>query len=655
MSTQNSETLKLYKNNYLYNGSRYQFLMTGRNDNQTFEQFLGTPDYEKTVYYKSISEPIPIKEFIKDVDQYTYGSITNDGKTYYFFVDNISTDSYGKTLIDYTIDWWTTNWQYINKIKGHIIRCQNKPNYMPQPFTPLKTTYSYQRLGSISKKGCIMFTYIPSTNNVQSYISLGILELTDNNIALVQNGYWYQKFKLAGADIKDCFIVPIISAEDVANRDITIEEIEVNTSEVSGDRFVDKLVNSFNQRFQGFNARDVFQNYRTYLNSLGETSPTLPFTPQNMNIKVFDVATNKWYTLAREDVWVQNNPLLIITPYSELPPYSTPPISSEHREYRWHYWEVNVDESEYSYKKVNVTSYIEDGIAYYEGYYLSLNDDIPDTYSFQITDLDITSNEKYVMGIQDWNSDIIWECPYGITVSSFTVRLLTGLSHVMLEFIPNGSDTNGNKITGAGFSYDCRHPALFTDSYQDYVLKNRDYDIEMRRIQSNRQELQAWVSTAENIGFGYAFGDTPGAVSAGVGGIIEAVSTRVLNNYYDPKIQKQYDERYKRMTDQISIVGDSITNVVNEITKGLLKIYTLTMDDSTQNRMKKDIELNGFYCDETNDDFSTLFTELPKTDASLNYTVRPVIQADNIIIEGACNVIGKQQIVRRLMNGVEFI
>ena len=196
-------------------------------------------------------------------------------------------------------------------------------------------------------------------------------------------------------------------------------------------------------------------------------------------------------------------------------------------------------------------------------------------------------------------------------------------------------------ITGNGFVYDCRHPGLFLDSYQDYVLKNRDYDIEMRRIQSERQELQAWVSAAENIGFGAAFGQAQGAAAAGIGGMIEAVGTTFLNQYFDPKIQKATDNRYRLMTDQVSLVGDTITPL---FFRSSLYTFTLTMDTDSQTRMTNDITTNGYYSDE--------ITSTLKTDY---FASGRVIQVDSVVVEGACNVLGKQQVVRRLMNGVEFI
>lgn len=228
MSTANTEELKLYKNTYLYNGSRYQYLLHGNNAYQTFEQWLGTAPYNKPVYYKSISEPITIREYIDDCDEYTYGSITHHSKTYYFFVDGIFTDSYGVTTINYTIDWWTTNWFSINCTKAHLTRKPTKPQYMAQPHVPLSLTASQQAL---TDKYTIFATYIPSTTGVEqyeaqdqtkinelvqtdSYISYILLEGTTENLQKVAQGTWYQELRLAGSDIKDCFIVPFFELND---------------------------------------------------------------------------------------------------------------------------------------------------------------------------------------------------------------------------------------------------------------------------------------------------------------------------------------------------------------------------------------------------------------------------------------------------------
>ena len=269
--------------------------------------------------------------------------------------------------------------------------------------------------------------------------------------------------------------------------------------------------------------------------------------------------------------------------------------------------------------------------------------------------IDMLSNDREKNGIMDWNGNTIWEAPYRSYSRGFDIKLLYGISHIMLEFTPRGvayEEGLGSLITGKGFVYDCRHPGLFVDSYQDYILKNRDYDITMRKLQSDRQERQAWFSVAENAGFGMAFGSSVGLAAAGIGGVIESVGTTLLNNTFDPKIQAAKDKFYGRMTDQISLVGDSITNL--QYYKPFYK-YILKMDESNIERMKNDIEQNGYYCDEITDKLYTYFTDQKHLSADDPFTVNPVIQADNVVVEGACNVIGKHQVVKRLLDGVEFI
>ena len=210
MSTTNTETLKLYKNTKLYNGSRYQFYLTSRAS--AFQTFLGTPGYSKTVTYKSISEPITLNEHIKDCDEYTYGSITNEGKTYYFFVDTITTDAYKQTTITFTIDWWTTNWANINCTKAHLTRKHTKPGYMIQPISNLNQTITQE---SLTNNFSIWATYIPSGEDAQSFISYIILEGNVSNAIDVELGKWYQNIGISGSDIKDCFIVPFYSYTDL--------------------------------------------------------------------------------------------------------------------------------------------------------------------------------------------------------------------------------------------------------------------------------------------------------------------------------------------------------------------------------------------------------------------------------------------------------
>ena len=484
--------------------------------------------------------------------------------------------------------------------KGHIIRNKNtKPGYMAQPYSPLNTTCS---VSSLSSDYCIMFTYIPSNtqdNESQpSYICTGILEGTLDNISMVEQGYWYQQYGLAGADIKDCFMVPVYSYSDFSSPGLMFK---CDTIGITPDPLANNQINiALEKTFEFLNDSLSVDDY------------------------CWDVYTNKYYQY-QLDSGGQT-----VTWHEVDNPYST----AVYQEYICGNKRVYISEHQYQTieYKLKLTN-------------INTTGTIIRAKTKPITGLNITSNEINVKGIKDWNGNIIWECPYGVTITGFDTYLLLGLSHVMIEFEPTSSKFGNNLLTGRGFTYDCRHPGLFVDSYQDYVLKNRDYDIAMRQIQSEKQELQAWASTAENVGFGMAFGQGIGAVAAGIGGVIEAASTWLLNQHFDPKIQQQYDMRYSRMTDQISLIGDSITGVINCINQdiGLMQIYTLTMDSATQTRYNSDINTNGYYCDETTNNLQSLIAQ------------GNVVQADNVTVEGLICKEGRQQIVYRLQNGVEFI
>ena len=67
------------------------------------------------------------------------------------------------------------------------------------------------------------------------------------------------------------------------------------------------------------------------------------------------------------------------------------------------------------------------------------------------------------------------------------------------------------------------------------------------------------------------------------------------------------------------------------------------MDTATQTRYTNDVNTNGYYCDETTGNLQSLVVS------------GNVLQADNVTVEGLICKEGRQQIVYRLQNGVEFI
>ena len=318
VSTQNKEVLNLYRHPKLYNGSRFQFYQdANRTDYSTFDEYLldtedlptGVEHYQKDVYYKSISEPITINDSIPNCDEYTYGSITCDNKTYYFFVDGITTDAYKQTTINYTIDWWSTNWSKITCTTAHVIRKQERPLYMQQNYAPLNVWTQEQAL---TDKYTIFATYIPSTTDVKQYevdandkvnelvqtdsfISYILLEGTQENLQKVAQGTWYQELRLAGSDIKDCFIVPFFEISDFM--DSSLPPIFTINVESATDRWEAGVLP---QRHPGILFKAWYEKYNCYAGRSYD-SLYLDSTAYTGN----EIIYNEWSGMYYHPVWTE--------------------------------------------------------------------------------------------------------------------------------------------------------------------------------------------------------------------------------------------------------------------------------------------------------------------------------------------------------------
>ncbi len=531
----NQETLILYKNLYLYNGSRYKFYHNSRSypvwlkNNSKMVGGVAEEPFTRTVNFQSISEPITIGESIKNCDEYTYGSITNDGKTYYFFVDDISTDAFKMTKITYTIDWWSTNWNDINCTKARLIRYNgSKPQYMPQPFLPYSQSFIEVediKSGSVVssqtvKTGMFVFSFIDERGTTTpDRMMYGAFDITKETVDAVMKGTWQENCGIVDGNILGIFVVPLFTT----------------------DMLVD---------------------------------------------------------------WESSSQALTI-PYKMFSPID--------------------------------------------------NSSVPTT--FVTFTQPVTSTEQVSKGIIDWYGTPVWECPLDITVYGFYARLELGVTSCLIRLMPylkpltdsspNPELNYGSEVTGKGFCYSCRQATLFIDKGAEYDYRDRSFDKEMTRIQARRDNMMAFANFWENVGFGASFGGVKGAGAASVGGLIEEIATGESHKKFDPMIMDATRTHASQLQDIMSVVGDSISDLVDRIDRSrnpaVLIVYSKDMDDATKQIMNKDISTNGYYCNEITDNLKSLFG------------VNKIIVADNTVVEGACNLTGKRQVVERLMNGVEFI
>lgn len=285
---------------------------------------------------------------------------------------------------------------------------------------------------------------------------------------------------------------------------------------------------------------------------------------------------------------------------------------------------------------------------------------VPDKFEPYIEmDLDIgvtlKSDEQTKYYLKDWNSNLIWEAPYNYQFRYLHMVFCFGVTHFnirgMFDTVPTNSDYNMlNENVGPGFCYECRHVTLFVDSYSEYVMRMRDYDVESRRIQNSIEFDKGLVSTAEAAGYGFAFGGPFGAIASLAGGLVETFGTSIINNTYAPQIQRLEDRKHALMQDEMSIIGDSLTpwESAIRVKDGVLFsamncIVEIDMDDASKERMDNDIAVNGYHCDETVSDIDSLIS------------TGTIIQADNVVIEGTISSQYRNDIASRFERGIEFI
>ena len=230
----------------------------------------------------------------------------------------------------------------------------------------------------------------------------------------------------------------------------------------------------------------------------------------------------------------------------------------------------------------------------------------------------ITTTESSIYGVCDWNGNSIWECPYGVTIDSFYVQFSASVTHCQLRFSPIINDKHelANEVNGMGFTYECRHATIVIDTGEEYSWRDRSYDVSMRELQSEREEVQAVANFGENIGFGVAFGGKVGGAASAVGGGIESIATIVLNSIYNPQIQQLTDEHYDRMCDTMSVVGESLTPVY-QFDSDPIYLYMLPATSSDND-------------DDTATLFNTYFGSFPYTstpvsgDKAIKFWLKPI-------------------------------
>ena len=171
-------------------------------------------------------------------------------------------------------------------------------------------------------------------------------------------------------------------------------------------------------------------------------------------------------------------------------------------------------------------------------------------------DLIETTLPQRVNAIRDMRKNIVWRCPYGhsyyvheavlsvsATSATLTLRLTEGEDHQTIS-IP------------------CETVDIYSDSWKEYYYRLRDSDKALREI-GYQQNLLSGITGSLSGGVNGAIAGNTGSAGAvagavaGIGlGMVSAVGNYAISQYYDPKLQAQYDRQAIRQSDVLNLAGD---------------------------------------------------------------------------------------------------
>lgn len=232
---------------------------------------------------------------------------------------------------------------------------------------------------------------------------------------------------------------------------------------------------------------------------------------------------------------------------------------------------------------------VKDDFVTYDIYYspYRFNHIITDTIGFN--SLSSTLYERSV--IKDMRNNIVWTCPIGHTYTVNEARLIAnGTAVSVVISISEGNDKQLITIP-------CELMDVYVDSWREYLSRQRDSDKALRQI---GYESGAWQSGVSSLtgGINGAMSGSLAGSSAGLGavagiglGVLSALGSYAINQYYDPKLQDQYDRQAQRGNDALSLAGSvSLFNYYSNYA-GHVKV---TPDAISKAQLQKEDSVYGY-------------------------------------------------------------
>lgn len=152
----------------------------------------------------------------------------------------------------------------------------------------------------------------------------------------------------------------------------------------------------------------------------------------------------------------------------------------------------------------------------------------------------------------------IWECPKNFVIED---------KEVTIDYYVDITATSCNvlvqieELKGEEFSFTCDSVDVFNDQWLEYSYRQRQSDIDNRKI-SNKMNLANSLSNTGTSMLNGAFAGGASGVGGGIGAIggvlsslVGGVASYAINDYYGQKQQDVIDKNYKKALDDLLLQG----------------------------------------------------------------------------------------------------
>ena len=215
--------------------------------------------------------------------------------------------------------------------------------------------------------------------------------------------------------------------------------------------------------------------------------------------------------------------------------------------------------------------------------------------------------EGRLMGVCDERGNVVWTFPdrkiYGFSVS-YGFRMSMASCEVDIAFRNPVDDLElmQSHLQDDMFTYSCRPVDVMGDSWQDYLFRQRDADIQNRKMQNEA----GLVGGVANAGSGALMGAAMGSVVPGLGTVAGAIAgglTSIVGSAVNYGVQSYYGDKMQGVTDRVYQLAQDTVAVNGMITSTaisfgiILYLFCLEADGTSMELIENSNEVEGVPAD----------------------------------------------------------